>query len=109
MNREPNTLIRADGLVETVAVQPGLYSVGIVEQDTRMLEVKFQRGPIGESGINGVQVEQLLAICLDRLQSFGNSRDRDTNIALTHIEDALLRLDHRTMKREARGVEGTRS
>ena len=71
--------------------------------------VKFQNGPIKESGVNGTTQEVLLAIVIDRLRSFqsGPYACRDNAIALTHCEEALMWLQRRTRERIKRGVEGT--
>jgi hypothetical protein len=71
--------------------------------------INFQKGPIAEEGVNGVSNESLLAIVEDRLKSFqaGPFSCRENAIALTHIQDALHWLHHRTRERLARGVEGT--
>lgn len=70
--------------------------------------ISFQNGPIAEAGVNGVTHEALLAIVLDRLECFqkGQYACRENAIAFTKIEEALLWLQRRTMKRMARGVEG---
>lgn len=76
----------------------------------KMGDVKFQNGPIATmQDVNGVTHEALLAIIIDRLRSFqaGPYSCRDNAIALTHLEDALMRLQRRTRERLARGVEGT--
>ena len=72
-------------------------------------EISFQNGPIKEAGVCGVMDENLLAILIDRLQGFqsGPYKSRENAIALTHLEEAMLWLNHRTAQREARGVEGT--
>jgi hypothetical protein len=72
-------------------------------------EIAFQNGPIADHGVNGVTQEVLLAIVIDRLRSFqaGPFSCRDNAIALTHCEDALMRLQRRTRDRIKRGVEGT--
>lgn len=71
--------------------------------------ITFQRGPIKEAGVNGVQNEDLIAIVIDRMRGFqsGDYACRDNANALKHLEEALLWLNHRTEKRELRGVEGT--
>jgi hypothetical protein len=71
--------------------------------------VKFQKGPIKEFGVNGCHHEDLIAIVLDRLQSFqdGPYKCRENAIAITKLEEALHWLNHRTTSRQARGVEGT--
>ena len=76
-----------------------------------MLPVRFQDGPIGEVGVNGISNEALLAIVEDRLKGFqgGPYACRENAIALTKIQEAMHWLHHRTREREARGVEGTHS
>ncbi len=73
------------------------------------LTVLFQNGPIQEVGVNGITGEALLAIQIDRLRSFqaGTFSCRENAIALTHIEEALMWLQRRTVSRMKRGVEGT--
>lgn len=70
--------------------------------------IKFQNGPIQESGVNGISGEALLAIVIDRLRGFqsGKFACRENAIALTKIEEGLMWLQKRTRDREARGVEG---
>lgn len=70
--------------------------------------VSFQNGGIQESGVNGCQNEDLLAIVLDRLYGFqsGQFKCRENELAITKIEEALHWLNHRTQERIRRGVEG---
>lgn len=82
------------------------------ESDSIGLErvyICFQNGPIKEFGVNGVTQEALLAIVIDRLRSFqaGQFSCRENAIALTHVEEALMWLQRRTVARIKRGVEGT--
>ena len=71
--------------------------------------VGFQNGPIAEVSTNGVTHEALLAIVIDRLQGFqqGPYKCRENAIVLTKLEEAVHWLNHRTVARQARGVEGT--
>ena len=73
------------------------------------LSIRFQNGPIGEVGINGVSNEALVAIVIDRLQGFqsGEFKCRENALALTKLEETMHWLQHRTRERLARGVEGT--
>lgn len=73
------------------------------------VDIRFQNGPIAESGVNGMSQEALLAIVEDRLKGFqsGEYSNRENAIALTHVQDAMHWLHHRTRDRTARGVEGT--
>lgn len=71
--------------------------------------VNFQKGPIKEVGVNGVMNEDLIAMVIDRLQSFQESdyKCRENAVAITKLEEALMWLRKRTQDREDRGVEGT--
>lgn len=71
--------------------------------------LRFQNGPIGEAGVNGISNEALLAIVEDRLSGFqsGQYACRENAIALTKIQEAMMWLQKRTRDRVARGVEGT--
>ena len=68
----------------------------------------FQDGPIKE-GMNGVTIEALLAIVVDRLESFQTSEFscRENALALTKLQEAQHWLNARTQARVQRGVEGT--
>ena len=71
--------------------------------------IVFQNGPIKESGVNGIQNEDLIAIIIDRLQGFqrGEFACKDNGMALVNLHGAMAYLRQRTKKREDRGVEGT--
>lgn len=71
--------------------------------------ILFQNGPINEVGVNGLTQEVLLAIVADRLRSFqsGPYACRENALALTKVEEAQQWLQHRTLARMRRGVEGT--
>ena len=73
-------------------------------------QVVFQNGPIATpADMNGLTNEALLAVLIDRMRGFqsGQFKCRENAIALTHLEDALHWLQHRTRQRMQRGVEGT--
>jgi len=78
-------------------------------QDGQFVVVHFQKGPIGEAGVNGCHQEDLLAIVIHRLQCFqaGPFACRENALALTKLEEAMHWLNHRTDNRQKRGVEGT--
>jgi hypothetical protein len=71
-------------------------------------EIKFQKGPIQESGVNGIQNEDLLGVVIDRLIGFqtGDYECRENEVALHACIDACAALQLRTAKRKSRGVEG---
>jgi hypothetical protein len=84
---------------------PTQYSIILPSHPHTVLN--FQSGDPHKE-VNGITMEALLAVCIDRLQHFQNGqfRSRENAIALTHLEDAMHWLLHRTKLREARGVEG---
>lgn len=112
-----------DGLLILVEDAPGVggghHRYGMIwdqtEKDScivnaiQSIEIKFQDGPIAEVGINGVSNEALLAIVEDRLKCFqaGPYSCRENALALTHLQEAMHWLQHRTRERMQRGVEGT--
>ena len=81
------------------------------EGDQTAAVILFQNGPISAdgNGVNGITHEALLAILADRLRSFqeGPYRCKENACALTHIEEAMMWLQRRTLARMRRGVEGT--
>lgn len=85
------------------------------QRGTRLMraccDIRFQNGPIGEAGVNGISNEALLAIVEDRLLGFqsGQFACRENAVALTKIQEAMMWLQKRTRDRLARGVEGTNS
>lgn len=94
-----------------------LYSVekgkGIVLQEQKLI-VPFVRGSKVE-GENifpkqdGVLVEQLLEVCRQHLVSVnvGQLASRETSLAITGIEEAMLRLYQREYNRKKAGTLGT--
>lgn len=77
--------------------------------DTQQTFIVFQNGPVNAAGVNGVTHESLLAILIDRLESFqaGDYACNENAMALGGLRDAQDWLASRTRKRIERGVEGT--
>jgi len=86
-----------------------VYEVMKSDGSEKIQTILFQKGAIKEHGVNGVMNEDLIAMVVDRLESFQNSpfKCRENALAITKLEEALHWLRHRTTKREKRGVEGT--
>jgi len=82
---------------------------GLPTDNATVVFLLFQNGPIPEVGTNGVTHEALLAILIDRLESFqaGPFKCEENAAALSHLQAAQAALKSRTEKRLARGVEGT--
>lgn len=72
------------------------------------VKIKFQSGPVGNEGVNGTQIENVLQILVERLISFqeGEFNCRENALAITKIEEAIHWLQARTEKRVLQGVEG---
>jgi hypothetical protein len=77
------------------------------------LDIAWQTGPLGrgEDRIepNGAFVETVIAAAKQRIEFYneGKFRCRENSLAITHLDEALHWLQHRTANREERGVEGT--
>ena len=72
--------------------------------------IRFQKGPrLNEDSQHGVIDSDLLEIVRHRLQCFqqGEYATRENEIALTHIEEALLWMNKRVEDRIERNVLGT--
>lgn len=84
-------------------------NANVENDETPPAQIRFQKGPVKENGVNGCHQEDLLAIVIDRLRSFqsGPFACRENALALTKIEEAMHWLNHRTNERQMRGVEGT--
>lgn len=80
---------------------------GDPEQERRFASIQFQNGPVKEHGVNGVQLPQVLRICLVRYQMLNKSFPcRENSIVITKLQEALMWDDERTAKRTRQGVEG---
>lgn len=75
--------------------------------EATLVDLKFHTGSPEDP--SGVTDQALLAIVLDRWRAFqkGPLANRQTALAITKLEEALLWQLHRTREREAAGVEGT--
>jgi hypothetical protein len=66
--------------------------------------IHFQEGPVGDRGVNGIFMEDLLAIVIDRLYKFQESefKCRENAIVITKLEESLMWLRKRTLNRQKR-------
>ena len=77
------------------------------------IEVQWQDGPLSVDGVrrtpNGAFTEGVIQVAIGRLEFYQSSKFacRENALAITKLQEALHWLQHRTMDREARGVEGT--
>ena len=79
----------------------------IVDGERVLVEIPFQSAPIPDVGVQGATNECLLAIVLDRLNSFQTQFPCVENqIAIDACKAALAALEYRTHLGVKRGVEG---
>jgi hypothetical protein len=78
-------------------------------ETTNETTINFQKGPVTETGSNGIQHDALIAILIDRLNSFQDSpfASRENALTLTKIQEAQMWSEARTKDRLQRNVEGT--
>jgi hypothetical protein len=71
-------------------------------------DIHFQKGAVAETGPNGISIEALLAVAIDRLEGFqgGAYRCDENAIALDHCWRAIRTLHARTINRANAGTEG---
>jgi len=74
-----------------------------------VIDVLFQVGPIGEVGVNGCAIEDVIDVLIARLEGFqrGGFACGENENALSKLKAAKGWLEQRTSARQAQGVEGT--
>ena len=106
---EQETIDGSPALIESYgSIGSAKFNIKNQFDPTPFIRIKFQAGPLPK-GINGCSIEDVIDILIARLEGFQKSdfRCRDNALAITHLEDAKLRLLYRTQKRQSQGVEGT--
>ncbi len=79
----------------------------------RGFRIDWQNGPLVVDGERveptGAFVEDVLVAAIGRMEMYQATKFkcRENALAITHMQEALHWLQHRTADREARGVEGT--
>jgi len=78
-----------------------------VDHEQNMISFKIQNGPIKEEGINGCQVDTLVAVARKMITELNSKFPcRENALAVTKLQEAEMWLNERKREREARGVEG---
>ena len=79
-----------------------------VRQDVGSISFTLQRGPIQEVGVNGCQVDSLIAVAKFMIESLNQKLSCVENeMAILALKNALGWLESRRKDREHRKVEGT--
>lgn len=78
-------------------------------EENILASIKFQTGASKENGINGIFMEDMISICIERLREFQKSKfkRRENAIVITKLEEALMWLNYRYDDRVNRNVDGT--
>lgn len=78
-----------------------------VHGETSTVKFTIQSGPIKEFGVNGCQIDDVIAWAKEKLEGFQQAFPcRENAIVLTKLDEALLWLMKRKLDREKRQVEG---
>lgn len=76
--------------------------------DGNTLSFQIQNGPIGDVGVNGIQVTDVLAFTKELYKSLNAAFPcRENSLTITKIEEALHWQEARTRDKVNRNVEGT--
>jgi hypothetical protein len=68
---------------------------------------KIQSGPVKEFGVNGCQIDDVLAWTREKIDEFNRAFPcRENSVAITKIDEAMLWLMKRKLDRQNREVEG---
>lgn len=105
----PNyTVVEGKG-IEPITVENDKGEFGYEGTSIEMLRGSKIDGENILPKINGVLVEQLLAVCIDHLKSVnvGELASRETSTAITHLETAGLWLMKRELDRKRNNTLGT--
>ena len=78
-----------------------------VKIDGNSITFTIQDGPIGEKGINGCQIDDLVDVSARIIRKLNKEFPcRENSITIGKLEEALMWLNKRKEDREKRGVEG---
>lgn len=79
----------------------------MVDHDFNHLLFQIQNGPFGESGKNGCQVEDIIAVAKHIIEELNKKFPcRENAIIITKLDEAIMWSQKRTLDRLARKVEG---
>jgi hypothetical protein len=79
-----------------------------VHGEVSTVTFQVQSGPIKEFGVNGCQIDDVLAWAKSKIEDFNAAYPcRENSMIITKLNEALLWSAKRKMDREKRAVEGT--
>jgi hypothetical protein len=79
----------------------------VIDHESNEITFRIQNGPIGERGINGCQVDTMIAAATEIIRGLNSKFPcRENSLTITKLEEALLWSRARKDDRVSRGVEG---
>lgn len=104
----PGTHAEANGHWDVAKITGTVPATPGPGPEVEFASIRFQNGPVKEHGVNGVQLADVLRICLARyeLLNDGPFRCRENSIVITRLQEAILWDEERTAQRTKQGVEG---
>ena len=105
---EVERIVDFDLELEGHITKEAVNKVGVAIHDkSNTIVFKIQNGPIKENGVNGCQVDTLIAVAKQMLLKLNeNFASHYNTSAIAHLEGAYNALKARKLDREKRGVEG---
>jgi len=86
-------------------IRPGKFVY--VRHDVNSLSFTIQKGPIGENGVNGCQVDTIIEAAKAIIEGLNKQHPcRENSMIITKLDEALWWSNKRKQDRTARGVEG---
>lgn len=101
-----NTYITHDN---NIFKAPCNYIIRNSNNNDILTAIHFQEGPLKENSLNGIFMEDLINICINRLENFQNSeyKCQENENALNSLRDSLKYLRERTERRKKENTLGT--
>ena len=79
-----------------------------IRRDKNSISFTLQKGPIKEVGKNGCQIDTMIAVAREIIAGLNEQYPCEENHAVIRLlSSALERLNDRTERRKAEGIEGT--
>lgn len=83
------------------------YAFIYVRHDKNSVSFTIQNGPVKESGVNGCQVVDIIAVAKHIIEKLNQKFPcRENSITITKLDEALMWQEKRTKDRINRNVEG---
>lgn len=79
-----------------------------VHGEPSSVQFTIQSGPVKEFGVNGCQIDDVIAWAKEKIEGFNATFPcRENAVVITKLDEALMWSAKRKTDREKRGVEGT--